>query len=257
MLSLGGALVVRTAPGASLDGFPLPERIFTKLPLLSNTIPVRYSLYVSLFAGLVLALALDRLHQRVARRSGPAWLRTPAGSALVPGLVALACLVPLIPTIPLEGFGDPGIPAYFTLTGPPAGAPDSVALIYPYPSSPTPQGQLWQAQADLRFKMPGGYFLVPQPPGRTIAFSPTLGYDTDTLTARTLIALAAGIPPARDARRCAPRCEPSSGRGTCRPCWRRPRAWSGPPSRSSSSRGWPVGPPTPEGGLLVWEHLLG
>jgi len=255
VLSLGGALVVRTAPGASLNGIPLPERIFTKLPLLSNTIPVRYSLYVSLFAGLILALALDRLHQRVAHGARPTWLRTPAGSALVPGLLALACLVPLVPTIPLQGFGDPGVPAYFSSPALQRIPPDSVALIYPYPSSPTPQGQLWQAQAELRFKMPGGYFLVPQPPGRSIAFSPTLGYDTNTLTARTLISLAAGIPPAETpALR-------SALRGQL-------RAWhvqnllastSGVvgPAQSIQFLTWLAGrPPTAEGGLLVWEHFL-
>ncbi len=195
LLSLGGALVVRSAPGASPTGFPLPERVFTHLPLLSNTIPVRYALYVALFAGLVLAVALERIHGLVLARARTGWMRTPLGSSLVPGALAVLCLVPLIPAIPMQGFGDPGVPAYFgssSLQRVPAG---SVALLYPFPSSLTPQGELWQARADLRFKMPGGYFLVPQPPGHAIAFSPTLGYDTDTLTARTLIALAAGTPP--------------------------------------------------------------
>ena len=115
---------------------------------------------------------------------------------LVPAVLAVVCLVPLIPAVPLQGFADPGVPAYFTspaLDRVPVG---SVALLYPFPSTPTPQGQLWQATADMRFKMPGGYFLVPQSPLRTIAFTPAIGYDTNTLTARTLIALAAGTPPA-------------------------------------------------------------
>jgi len=133
--------------------------------------------------------------------------------------------------------------------------PDSVALIYPYPSSPTPQGQLWQAQAELRFKMPGGYFLVPQPPGRSIAFSPTLGYDTDTLTARTLIALAAGMPPA----------ETPALRGALRGqlrAWRVQNLLASTagvvgPAQSIQFLTWLAGrPPTAEGGLLVWEHFL-
>jgi len=195
ILSLGGALVIRSAPGASLTGLPLPERVFAHLPLLANTIPVRYSLYVALFSGLVLALALDAIH-RWARAAGrPRWLRSPAGAAALPALLAVVCLVPLVPSIPLGGFGDPGVPSYFTSSSLQRVPEGSVALLYPYPSSATPQGELWQAAGDLRFKMPGGYFLVPQPPGRAIAFSPTLGYDTDTLTARTLIALGAGDPP--------------------------------------------------------------
>ena len=256
VLSLGAALVVRSAPGAYATGFPLPERIFTKLPLLSNTIPVRYSLYVSLFAGLVLALALDRLHQRLADGAGPTWLRTSAGSALLPGLLTLVCLVPLIPSIPLQDFGDPGVPAFFSSPALQRIPPDSVTLLYPYPSSPTPQGELWQAQAELRFKMPGGYFLVPQPPGRTIAYSPTLGYGTNTLTARTLVALATGSPPAETpALRTALRGQLrgwhvqqllASTSGVTRP------------AQSVQFLTWLAGrPPTAEGGLLVWEHFLG
>ena len=255
ILSLGGALVVRTAPQAILTGIPLPERIFTRLPLLSNTIPVRYSLYVSLFAGLVLALALDRLYQRIRDGAGT-WLRTPAGSALVPGLLALVCLVPVIPSVPLKGVGHPRVPAYFSSPALKRIAPDSVALLYPYPSSPTPQGQLWQAQSHLRFKMPGGYFLVPQPPGRTIAFTPTLGYDTDTLTARTLIALAAGTPPP----------ETLSLRMAL---IAQLRAWHvqtllastvgvARPAQSVQFLTWLAGrPATIQGDMLVWEHLHG
>jgi hypothetical protein len=256
LLSLGGGLVIRSAPGTSPSGLPLPERIFTKLPLLSNTIPVRYSLYVSLFAGLVVALALDRLRQRVRDGGGAGWLRTPAGSALLPGLLALACLVPVIPSVPLQGFGDPGVPTYFSSPALQRIAPDSVALLYPFPSSPTPQGQLWQAQAKLRFKMPGGYFLVPQPPGRAIAFSPTLGYDTDTLTARTLIALAAGTPPPETpALRIALIAQLRA--------WRVQTLLASTvgvtqPAQSVQFLAWLVGrPPTPQGGILVWDHLLG
>jgi len=62
IISLGAGLVVKSNPPAAISGFPLPERIFTKLPLLSNTIPVRYSLYVELFAALLLGLVLDALH---------------------------------------------------------------------------------------------------------------------------------------------------------------------------------------------------
>jgi len=255
LLSLGGGLVVRSAPGAVLKGIPLPERIFTKLPLLSNTIPVRYSLYVSLFAGLILALALDRIHQRI-RDGGGTWQRRSVAPALVPGLLALVCLVPVIPSVPISGVGDPQIPAYFSSPALERIAPDSVALLYPYPSSPTPQGQLWQAQSHLRFKMPGGYFLVPQPPGRTIAFAPTLGYDTDTLTARTLIALAAGTPPPEtpvlrmalivQLRTWHVQNLLASTVGLARP------------AQSVQFLTWLAGKPaTRQGGMLVWKHLLG
>ena len=256
VLSLGGALVIRSAPTATPTGLPLPERLFTKLPLLVNTIPVRYSLYVTLFAGLILALALDRLHQRLREGTGAPWIRSAVGSAVVPGVVALVCLLPVVPSIPLLGFADPGVPTFFTSHDVQELPADSVALLYPFPSSPTPQGQLWQAQAELRFKMPGGYFLVPQPPGRAIAFSPALGYDTDTLTARTLIALAAGTPPAETpALRAALNAQLrswdvqtllASTVGVVRP------------AESVQFLTWLAGrAPTSQGGLLVWEHFPG
>ncbi len=256
ILSLGGAVVVRSAPGASLTGFPLPERLFAHLPLLSNTIPVRYSLYVALFASMVLALALDALHRWVVERYPTGWLRTPLGSAVVPGVLAVVCLVPVIPAVPLVGFADPGIPAYFGSTSIQRVPAGSVALLYPFPSSATPQGELWQAHADLRFKMPGGYFLVPQPPGRTIAFSPALGYDTDTLTSRTLIAVAAGTPPPETPALHAALVAQLRG-------WHvrtllASTVGLGDPAQSVRFLTWLAGArPEPDGGVLVWYHFLG
>jgi len=104
--------------------------------------------------------------------------------------------------------------------------------------------------------MPGGYFLVPQPPGRAIAFSPTLGYDTDTLTARTLIALARRHPPPETpALRIALLAQLRAG------AWRTLLASTAgvtQPAQSVQFLTWLAGrPPTPQGGILVWEHLLG
>jgi hypothetical protein len=74
---------------------------------------------------------------------------------------------------------------------------DSVALVYPFPSGTWSAGAVWQAVADFRFKMPGGYFRVPQPPAGRIAFTPLLGYTEDTPTAEILVSLANGKPPPR------------------------------------------------------------
>jgi hypothetical protein len=203
VLSLGGGLVVHRPPTASLTGLPLPERVFTKLPLLANTIPVRYSLYVTLFAGLVLALVLDRLHATAAARAGPVsgqrgW---PARFRVwvTPALLAVVCLVPLVPNGPITGVTEARTPSYFTsssLTDQPGGR---VTVLYPYPSAGSPEGQLWQAMAGLHFRSPGGYFLVPDGPGHRIGFSAAVGYGADTLTARVFIALYAGHPPTQTA----------------------------------------------------------
>jgi len=250
VLSLGASLVVDTAPGVLSTGFPLPERIFTELPLLSNTIPVRYSLYVALFAALVLALALDRLHDWCRGRARPPWLHRPSGAAVVPGVLAVVCLLPLVPTLPLGTASDPGIPSFFTSSALRQIPEGSVALLYPFPSSTTPEGQLWQAQSDFHFKMPGGYFLVPQPPGRAIAFSPATGYTTNTLTSRTLIALEAGTPPPET-----PALRAALGAQL--------RSWHvrtliaslpgvADPTRSLAFLTWLAGNPTSVDGVLVW-----
>jgi hypothetical protein len=174
---------------------------------------------------------------------------------VLPALVAVACLVPLVPAIPLQGAGDPGVPAYFTSPSLDRIPDGSVALLYPYPSTPTPQGQLWQASSRMHFKMPGGYFLVPQSPGRAIAFTPTLGYDTDTLTARTLIALAAGTPPTETAPlRAALVAQLRS--------WHVATLVASPadvaqPAQSLQFLTWLAGTsPRPGPGVLVWYHLF-
>jgi len=202
VISLGGGLVVKGNPPGAATGLPLPERLFTELPVLSNTIPVRYSLYMVLCASLLLALFLDRLHRTLlARRLHPH--RDPARArhdrrvvaVAVPLVIAVVALVPLYPVAPMAGIAPVGTPAYFTspaLSNIPEG---SVALLYPFPSSVTPNAQAWQAVAKLSFAMPGGYFLVPSGPDRTIAFSPALSYTRATLTARVLTALESGHAP--------------------------------------------------------------
>lgn len=266
VLSLGGSLVVRSRPGADTPGFPLPEQLFAHLPLLSNTIPVRYSLYVSLAAGLVLALGLDHMRgvlERRWRRSRPTSevgssdpvdgrRRTTAG--LLTGVVALACLLPVIPSVPLQGFVDPATPSFFTSPARNTIPAGSVVLLYPYPSTPSPQGQLWQAQADLRFKMPGGYFLVPQPPSRSIAFTPATGYVTDTLMARTLLSLAAGDPPPRSSAL-------RAGLGAELRAWNvtavlAPISGLPQPQQAVAFLSWMAGrSPVEKHGVLIWNHL--
>jgi hypothetical protein len=263
IISLGGGLVVKGNPPGSATGFPLPERIFTKLPVLSNTIPVRYSLYMVLCAALLLALFLERLHHALAtRRLHPH--RDPAKArhdrrvvaVVVPLAVAVVALVPLYPVAPMAGIAPVGTPAYFTspqLSNIPKG---SVALLYPYPSSVTPNAQAWQAVAKLSFAMPGGYFLVPSGPDRTIAFSPELSYTRATLTARVLTGLESGRAPT----------ETPALRSALRAQWQR---WGvdslvvfpeGEPNPAAVVRffTWVVGGPASHGpgGAYTWYRLL-
>jgi len=203
IISLGAGLVVKTNPPGTASGFPLPERLFTVLPLLKNTIPVRYSLYVALFAALALGVILDALHDRLASRRAArhADHRQAAHdrrlvAVVVPVAVAVVALLPLLPVAPFTAsIGPLGTPAYFTSPALQRIPDGSVAVVYPYPSPATPNAQAWQAVGGLRFRMPGGYFLVPGSADNAIAFSPQLSYMRDTVTAEVLTKLATGSPP--------------------------------------------------------------
>ncbi len=210
ILSLGSTLVVTGPPSATPSGIPLPGKVLAKLPVLSNGIPVRYSLYVALFAALLLALILDHLHTvLVERRSNgvPRRAHSKGGTrrqakvsasvmaTLVPLALAAVALLPLLPAAQYP-VADIGTPAFFSSTALQKVPPGSTAVVYPYATAVTPNSQQWQAAADMRFRMPAAYFLLPK--GRndhSIAFGPTLGYTRDTLTARVLVALYNGQPP--------------------------------------------------------------
>jgi hypothetical protein len=150
LLSLGPTLLV----GGRDTGVWLPWAFFERrLPLLPNLIPARLAQLTALFAGLLLALFL----QAVWKEGGWRRLAAPA--------VGLLVLVPLWPsrTIPARQVETP---AFFT--GPavrelPRGG---VALVLPFPNSAVSQPMTWQAEADLWFRMPGGYFIGPRPDGR-------------------------------------------------------------------------------------------
>lgn len=149
VLSLGERLHV----AGTETGMPLPYLLFTKLPVLHNMVAVRYSLYVVLFAALVLAVGLDRLHASGRLRLAVA----------VP--VALLCLVPLVPDWPYS-YEESDAPPYFSSTSVQALPEGAVALTYPVPRFPASAPMLWQAQAGFRYRSVGGYAYTPRPDGR-------------------------------------------------------------------------------------------
>jgi hypothetical protein len=149
ILSMGARLVV----GGHRTGIPLPWAALESLPLLGSAVPNRFMLLADLFAGLLLALFIDRAR---------AWATVPKVVALVLTGAALLALLPRGPRggVPVE------VPDFFT--GPqaervPAG---SVALLAPAPAPGHAAPMFWQAMAGLRFRIPGGYFVGPDPAGR-------------------------------------------------------------------------------------------
>jgi hypothetical protein len=199
ILSLGAGLAIASAPSPSGSGLPLPERIFTKLPLLDNVIPSRFSMLTDLFVSLLLAVMVACAHGRIARwaarsnegQRGTGALR-PLAVVSVPTLLAVACLVPLIPRNISPSPLPSGTPRFFTSREVDAIQPSSDVLVYPYGSSFYPNSALWQAVARFRFRQPGGTFLVPNGRNGRVAFSPSIGYTRENVVSTTMISLERG-----------------------------------------------------------------
>ncbi len=119
----------------------------TRVGLLQNILPVRLTIYVYLFAGVLLAFFLDAV---VRHRS----------SWAVGGVATALALTPLLPALPYPATAA-DVPAYFAGQAVDRIAPGSVALLFPMADSSHAQPMLWQAAADLRFRMPAGYLFVP------------------------------------------------------------------------------------------------
>jgi hypothetical protein len=190
VLALGSRLTVGRYVWTAV---PLPGAVLARIPLLDNTIAVRYSLYVMLGAALTLALTLEVLRGRGAspevlrgRGASPEVLRGRGASPEVlrryphllsggrrptlahqPALAAVACgalacltLVPLVPAWPYTARVTQ-VPRYFSSAAVTAIPGGSVAVTYPFPTSADATPMLWQIAASMRFKSPGGRFILP------------------------------------------------------------------------------------------------
>jgi hypothetical protein len=183
VLSLGSRLTVGRWTWTAV---PLPEAALTHIPILDNTIAARYSLYVMLGAAVIFAVTMEALRERL-RREG----RGPAPTAAV-ACAALACLA-LLPLVPAWPYWTRivQVPRYFTAASVTAIPQGSVAVLYPFPAPSDAIPMLWQVAAGMRFKSPGGRFVVPAP-----GSVGTPASSRQTLTGQTLSRLAAGQMPA-------------------------------------------------------------
>ena len=167
----GIALVLSMGSALHLDGYgtgiPLPYAVLAHFPLLNGAIPSRWFCYVWLFAALLLALIVDALYAGLVARPGGTHRR----SAFAACALLVACvLVPLVPAWPYPAAAAP-VPAWFT-----AGARSlpvgSTVVVYPLSSPSSSSAMVWQAMADMRFRMPGGYAVFGTPTGRPSTRSP-------------------------------------------------------------------------------------
>lgn len=149
LLSLGE----RVRVAGEVTDVPLPFALVHELPVLENLVPVRFSLYVVLFAALLLALGLDGL--RVPRLRG----------RVVSGVLVAAVVLPLVPAWPYAHEAT-DTPAYFSSPSVERVAEGSVAVTYPVPRFPSTSPMAWQAVAGMRYRSVGGYVISPDARGR-------------------------------------------------------------------------------------------
>jgi len=150
------AIVLSWGPRLTVDGYrtsiPLPMALLWKFPLLNSSVPIRFSLFVMLFAGLLLAVGLDEIRAMNVSRIPGAW------AAAAVGTVALLPLIPAWP-YPMTAVA---VPHLFGLAVSPVPA-GSVVLTQPVPlpHQPNSQAMLWQAVDGMRYQMIGGYAFTP------------------------------------------------------------------------------------------------
>ena len=183
IVSLGSRLTVGRYVWRAV---PLPEAALTHIPILDNTIAARYSLYVMLGAAVIFALTIEALRERL-HRSG----RRPAQAAgAVCAVLACLALLPLVPAWPY-GARVTQVPRYFSSDLAAAVPQGSVTVLYPFPASGDAIPMLWQVAAGMRFRSPGGRFVIPAP-----GSVGTPASDRQTLVGQTFSQLADGQMPA-------------------------------------------------------------
>jgi hypothetical protein len=150
--SLGAHLHVANPPeanGAYRPSIPLPWRIVNHLPAVDHALPARFSIYVFLIVGVVVAQ----------------WLAEPARRAWARWLVAVVGVALIIPNQALTYWRvKPADPPFFTeQTYRHYLKRDETALVIPYGWNGN--SMLWQAQTGMYFRMAGGYLSSDIPAG--------------------------------------------------------------------------------------------
>jgi hypothetical protein len=152
VMSLGGHLVIAD----QRTPLPLPGDLPAHLPLLQDTIPARYALYVILCLAVVLAIGIERLWLAPARpaASGPSRRKL----AIVGGIVVLS-LLPDAPFVSAALPWSPSLPATVKRLVPPG----SVVVTDPPTQLGHASAMAWQAVDGMAFRLVGGYANVAVP----------------------------------------------------------------------------------------------
>ena len=184
VLSLGPELLVAN----HRTGVPLPFDAIGRLPYLGNILPARFSLYEQFFVAAVVALGIAQgaragashawakgvaVHARPRRWLRAITSRTTAQLLVAAvGAFALVSLLPAwpTPTTPVRV----STPQFFASPAEEQIPAGSIVLTYPFAVTPDDQAMLWQEAVLFRWKLVGGYALIPGPNGTVRSRPPAL-----------------------------------------------------------------------------------
>jgi hypothetical protein len=166
VFSMGATLNV----GGHSLGIPLPFRLLTKVPLLQDEVPSRYSEAMWLFIALLAGTVLDRARSRwkaLSASEGSVGLSThrPRKSRLIAVTAAVwATLVvlSLVPNWPYPWASD-AVPTWFTSPAVQEVPYGSTLMTYPLARSPYTYPDVWQAVAAMRYRVPAGQGVFAHP----------------------------------------------------------------------------------------------
>lgn len=182
-------MVVSLGPHLHLAGsvtrLPLPYGLIQALSHVGSALPGRLFVYVEFLAAILVAVfvreltvALEQFRRRVV--------------AVVSGTLLLALTATtLLPETPFAATSL-SVPAYFTTAQVQQLKPNAVVLVAPFvQDADLDDAMVWQAAADMRFRMPEGYFTRPSAQAQTRANGPE-----PSVTSRTMRSIATTGKPA-------------------------------------------------------------
>ncbi len=155
ILSLGPRLIVDNH--ATI--IRLPFAVILHLPVVDGILAGRFAFFLDLFCGFIVAIGMDRLRRDLMRRDHRSSNTTIGASVLLLSAVAIVLIIPAWPYATSDVRST--TPGFFRSGDVMHIPPESVALTYPYPNYPENQAMLWQAESSMQFRIVGGYALIP------------------------------------------------------------------------------------------------
>lgn len=167
LLCLCTSAVLSLGSHLSVDGHrtfvPLPFLVLTKIPLVDNVLPVRFSLVTAGCVAAVIVFGLDDLRGSRSAVAPTSSSTRPARMAserrrrraiLTTIVVLVVVAAVLLPRWPVADQPVATLPAAVRATVPPG---NPVALTYPYTVQPDAAALGWQLDDGFRFQLLGGY----------------------------------------------------------------------------------------------------